>query len=336
MLCLSTDLFLMPHKTKILLDIINSDFSVYQEEIRSYKRAVYEQKCELVREMTQQGYKMAKIITTVLKYFFAVHVTIPIYGICFYYIKSEDVEKLPLLIRMYSPLTFSLEMQSIEEYVIMSALQLAYMYLSVIFVIILLQMQIVSIFHIRVEMKLFRMSVKLINGYCKEMTLNADGGMNGEFETELRFMMGELARHHQNIFKKVKDVNIGFKFRLFYFNAYFCLQICLGIFIFLKGQALLKLKYGIILVTVITLAFLFSEDGQNFQDEGEELRITLYNCYWQNKPKWFTSTLQILMIRNNSLPKIALFNVFTLNRNNLTVVIRGAYSYFSLLNHFSK
>ncbi|XP_039296220.1 uncharacterized protein LOC120354078 [Nilaparvata lugens] len=148
-------------------------------------------------------------------------------------------------------------------------------------------------------------------------------------------MVRELVKHHQTIFRKVEDLNDGFRFRLFYFNAYICLQICLGIFIFMKGEILLKIKYGIILITITIVEFLFSENGQKLQDEGKDLRTALYNCSWQDRPKWFISTLKILMIRNNRLPKIVLFNVFTLNRNNMTVVTRGAYSYFSLLNNFS-
>ncbi|RZF37909.1 hypothetical protein LSTR_LSTR005409 [Laodelphax striatellus] len=318
-LCLTSDLLFMPKKTKILIDVINSDFSVYNEEIRSYKQEIYNKKCELIKEMTQEGYKMAKMITTLLKYFFAVHVTIPIYGVCFYFMKSEDVEKLPLLIKMYSPLTLSLEMHTIQEYLLMSALQLTYMYLSLIFVIILLHMQILSIFHIRVEMKLFHMSVELINMYCSEMTSNEDGGVS---ESELRFMMRELARHHQTIFKYRK-------WKTLIMASNFACSISTHISVYnsaWKGQALLKLKYGIILVTLIPLAFFFCEDGQKFQDEGEELRISLYNCNWQNKPKWFTSSLQILMARNNKLPELgALFHVFTLNRNNLTVIVREHY-----------
>ncbi|XP_039287586.1 uncharacterized protein LOC120352077 [Nilaparvata lugens] len=151
----------------------------------------------------------------------------------------------------------------------------------------------------------------------------------------LRLAVRELVIHHQTIFRKVRELNNGSNFRIFYVNSYICLQIVFGIFISIKGELILKIKYGLMVITIALCEFIFSENGQRLQDEGEELRLALYECNWIGKPAWFTKVIQILMIRNNNLPKVGLLNLFTLNRNNVTVVIRGAYSYFSLLNNIS-
>ncbi|XP_039281804.1 uncharacterized protein LOC120350857 [Nilaparvata lugens] len=147
--------------------------------------------------------------------------------------------------------------------------------------------------------------------------------------------MGRLVAHHQKIFWKVKQLNHASNIRILFVNSYICLQIVFGIFIFLKGEFILKVKYGLIVITVTMTEYIFSENGQRLQDEGEELRLALYECNWIGKRLWYTRALQILMIRSNHLPKVGLHNVLTLNRNNVTVVIRGAYSYFSLLNKLS-
>ncbi|XP_039296177.1 uncharacterized protein LOC111061708 [Nilaparvata lugens] len=338
------DMLLIPTDTEKFMNVIDSEFMLHRnnESLKSGEKLG--EKSQLVKDMTREGYNMAKTTESVVKYLFISHFTVPIYGLISYLLDFESVEHLPLLFKFYSPFTLTLTSSSIFEYLFLSALQLFYVYYTSILAIAILQMQMLALFHIRIEMKLFHLNVEQINlisiGKCGSGSNNLDESEAGEncsdLEIVLSDMLKELAKQHQTIFNNVEQVNSGFKFRLFYFNMFICLQVCLAIFIFLKGKMFLKLKYGVILVTIVIVEFLFSENGQKFQDEGEELRTALYTCNWQNKPRWFTSTLKILMTRNNRLPKISLFNVFTLNRNNMTVVMRGAYSYFSLLNNFSK
>ncbi|RZF44349.1 hypothetical protein LSTR_LSTR010078 [Laodelphax striatellus] len=345
-MAMSSDIFLMPEKTKLFFDVINSKFALNRNQPSG--DAIYREKCELVETMTGEGYRLVRTTGSVVMYFFTSHIVVPISGLAVYFLKSEPVENLPLLFKYYNPLTLTLDVRTIFEYLLITFLQLCFVFYSAILATVIHQMQMLSLYHMRVEMRLFHLNVKEIDLYCEKMRRvqenggneGMDGGnMEGEdgksMEEELRIMVRKLVMHHQTIFRKVKDLNDGFKFRLFYFNAYICLQICLGIFIFMKGELLLKIKYGMILITITIVEFLFIENGQKLQDEGEDLRTALYNCSWRDKPRWFISTLKILMTRNNKLPKIVLSNVFTLNHNNMTVVMRGAYSYFNLLNNVS-
>ncbi|RZF36628.1 hypothetical protein LSTR_LSTR007331 [Laodelphax striatellus] len=333
-ICMLIDMYLMPHSTEIFTDIINSEFTIHREDLKGIWGKNYDEKCRLVNEMTEIGHRVVKMAGSVVKFFSVCHLIVPIYGLISYFLKSVPVQSLPLLFKFYSPFSCSLTATNISEYVFMSITQLLYVYYSAaILATTIFQMQMMPMCHIRVEMKLFHFNVKLINVCCRPGCSSRDGVSSGEHD--LRLLLRELVKHHQKIYEKAAKLDEGFKFRLFYSNMYICLQICLAIFIFLKGELFLKLKFGITLISMLTVELLFSEDGQKYENEGELLRKTLYDCEWRDKPKWFTSSLLILMIRNNQLPKIGLFDVFTLNRNNMTVVIRGAYSYFNLLNRYS-
>ncbi|XP_022196952.2 putative odorant receptor 19b [Nilaparvata lugens] len=213
----------------------------------------------------------------------------------------------------------------------MNLVELFYIYYATVLSISGHVMQLLSINNLLVEMRLFHLNAQEIEGEF-ERVLNT---VQIQSEARLRLAVRELVIHHQTIFRKVRELNQGCDFRIFYANSYICLQIVFAIFIFMKGGFILKIKYGIMLITLVLVEFIFSESGQRLQDEGEQLRLALYECNWIGKPVWFTKVLQILMIRNNNSPKLGLLNLFTLNRNNVTVVIRGAYSYFSLLNKIS-
>ncbi|RZF43177.1 hypothetical protein LSTR_LSTR013342 [Laodelphax striatellus] len=105
------------------------------------------------------------------------------------------------------------------------------------------------------------------------------------------------------------------------FTGYMTLPaICLSIFSFMKGEFTFKVKHGVVIFGVGMNCFFICDLGQKLQDEGEQIRNKLiYGCNCLNKPNWMNKMMLILMMRSNQLPKLGLFNVFTLNRNNFRV-----------------
>ncbi|RZF36629.1 hypothetical protein LSTR_LSTR007332 [Laodelphax striatellus] len=272
------DMLLMPTDTEKFLNVIGSEFILLGNNFSTTDDTFFIGKCQLVRDLTKKGYEMVKTTESVVKYLFISHFTVPIYGFILYLLNLEQVENLPLLFKFYSPYSFSLISSNIFEYLFLSVLQLFYVYYTSILAIAILQMQILALFHIRIEMKLFHLNVEQMDAMScvgsdqnkrdlAEVTNYETKEMHSDLETVLCNMLKEVAKQHQTIFKNVEQVNSGFKFRLFYFNMFICLQVCLAIFIFLKGQMFLKLKYGVILVTIVIVEFMFSENGQKFQDE---------------------------------------------------------------------
>ncbi|XP_039287170.1 uncharacterized protein LOC120351969 isoform X2 [Nilaparvata lugens] len=161
-------------------------------------------------------------------------------------------------------------------------------------------------------------------------------GKDCEQQSNLKALMTHVTKHHQIIFRKVKILNSGLRFRLLYFNAFSCLQICLSIFSFMRGEATFKIKHGLVILGMILNSFFCCDLGQKLQDEGERIRLDLfYGSKWMGSPNWLLRMLLVMMLQSNNLPKIGLYNVFTLNRNNLRVIIQAAYSYLNLLNNFS-
>ncbi|XP_039282053.1 uncharacterized protein LOC111045191 isoform X3 [Nilaparvata lugens] len=286
-------------------------------------------KQKLIEKVSLEGCRRAGTTANVITSFFSSFTLIPLSGILFYFLRLESVGNLPLPFIIYSPFSFSLNITGFFEYFLLASVELFYIYYTAVLATTVHVIQTLSINNLIGEMRLFHLNAQEIDGVFESVL---DDVQN---ELRLRLVVRELAIHHQTIFRKVRDLNYGSDFRIFYANSYICLQIVFGIFIFLKGELILKIKYGLMVITIALLEFIFSENGQRLQDEGEELRQALYQCDWIGKPAWFTKVFQILMIRNNNLPKVGLLNLFTLNRNNVTVVIRGAYSYFSLLNKIS-
>ncbi|RZF32548.1 hypothetical protein LSTR_LSTR006543 [Laodelphax striatellus] len=339
-LFLQSDIMCIPHATKSLLDLICSEFTVYRVQLENTKHDIYEKKCKLVNEMTQEGYRLLKSCGRNVRYFFSVYAIVPFCGIILYFLELKHVEKLPVNFKFYSPLSLSLTIKSFPEYLVCSALQLFYMYYAFALASSISLSLLLATFHMRVEMKLFQLNAVEMSMNCENRTSQINKDESHDFkdvhyENELRLMIKQLARHHQIIYRKMKWLNDGFKARLFYYNAYTCFQICLGLFMVLKGEILLKIKYFLIVTSISATQFFLCENGQKVEDEGEGMRSVLYECDWRNKPKWFISSLQLIMMRSNRLPRISLFNLLALNRTETVVVMKGSYSYLNFLNNFS-
>ncbi|RZF32246.1 hypothetical protein LSTR_LSTR009475 [Laodelphax striatellus] len=294
----------------------------------TYSRSDYffEKKRKLVKEITLEGGRRSQTTAKIITYFSISFTFIPLSGFVSYFLGLEPVENLPLPFLIYSPFSFTLNIASFFEYFLLTLIEMFYVYYTSVLATTVHVLQLLSINNLLGEMRLFHLIVQEIGGEFEH-------GVRSE--VNLRLAVRQLVEHHQTIFWKVKALNNGSNFRIFYVNSYVCLQAVFGIFIFLKGEFILKIKYGLMVITIVLMELIFSENGQRLQDEGEELRMALYECNWLGKPAWFTKVLQVMMIRSNNLPKVGLLNLFTLNRNNVTVVIRGAYSYFSLLNKIS-
>ncbi|RZF35095.1 hypothetical protein LSTR_LSTR009687 [Laodelphax striatellus] len=188
---------------------------------------------------------------------------------------------------------------------------------------VLFKIMLLSVNNVLTEMKLFHLNFEEIDMFLEEKKSKGfeDTEQNiEEVDNSLKRIMRHVAIHHQVIFRKVDILNSGLKFRLFYFNTFSCLQICLSIFSFMKGEFTFKMKHGVVIFGVVMNCFFICDLGQRLQDEGEKIRNDLiFGCNWLNKPNWMNKMLLFMMIQNNKLPKLGLFNVFTLNRNNLRV-----------------
>ncbi|XP_039277233.1 uncharacterized protein LOC120349899 [Nilaparvata lugens] len=336
---ISTDLFLMANRTSDLITMIRSNYYVF--DIEHYKGySVRERKMELIKTTDTATVKGVVMIEKILRCLFVGYMTLPAVSIVFYYFQLSKIEdlRLPFIIFVPKLYPITLTFSTIHQYLFATGLNIVYLFYSAIITITVFKIMLLSVNNVLTEMKLFHLNFEEI-----DMLLEAkrERGFQ-EMETGeridggLKRIMRHVVEHHKVIFRKVGILNSGLKFRLFYFNTFSCLQICLSIFSFMKGELTFKIKHGIVIFGVVMNCFFICDLGQKLQDEGEQIRNNLiYGCNWLNKPNWMNKVLLFMMIQNNKLPKLGLFNVFTLNRNNLRVIVQGAYSYFNLLKNIS-
>ncbi|RZF32252.1 hypothetical protein LSTR_LSTR009481 [Laodelphax striatellus] len=183
-------------------------------------------------------------------------------------------------------------------------------------------------------------SIAEVDGYFEKVLESDDyksatDSVRRQMENKLRKATSNLVKHHQSIYRKIKILSYGSTIRIFTSNCYLCLQIVIGITIFLKAEFVVKLKYGTMLLGLSMYEFVYNEIGQRLENEGEEIRMALYGSSWFVKPSWYRKALQIMMLRSNRLPRLGFLNIFSLNRKNKAEVMRAAYGYFNFLNEFS-
>ncbi|XP_075236063.1 odorant receptor 10-like isoform X2 [Lycorma delicatula] len=88
----------------------------------------------------------------------------------------------------------------------------------------------------------------------------------------------------------------------------------------------------ILIVSVFT--YIFSSISQNLINEDENLRNTLYECSWINKPEWFKKSLLIMLTRTNKPLQIKPFGLYVINLNSYATMMNAAYTYFNLLRSY--
>ncbi|RZF47990.1 hypothetical protein LSTR_LSTR002056, partial [Laodelphax striatellus] len=328
---ISTDLFLMSSRTSELITMIHSKYYLFGVKIDN-NEDVYRNKKQLVENMEKSCLDGVLLIEKVIKCVYLGYMTLPVVSITFYLAKLSKIEDLRLPFIIFIPYIYpiTLTFSSIQQYLLSTFITTVYVLYSAILTISVFKIMMLSVNNVLIEMELFRLNFDDLNLYFDyngmEETSNVRilreniEGKDCEEESDLKKLMTHVTKHHQIIFRKVKILNSGLRFRLLYFNAFSCLQICLSIFSFMKGEATLKIKHGLVILGMIFNSFFFCDLGQKLQDEGEKIRLDLfYGSKWVGCPNWLIKMLFVMMLQSNNLPKIGLYNVFTLNRNNLRV-----------------
>ncbi|XP_022187581.2 uncharacterized protein LOC111046367 [Nilaparvata lugens] len=239
----------------------------------------------------------------------------------------------------YNPFTPSpaISFSSFTQYLLILPIELWYIHLSFTLAFVLNESSFLAVDNVVREMKLFQMNLQELNMNADAIEEQARSTPNTtEDYSRLKVIVRQISIHHQLIYKKVGMLNKGFDFQVMYNNTFICFHLCLAIFCMVKVDLLYKIKYGVSIFAITIISFMYSENGQRLENEGENLRLALYSCSWIGKPSWFCRSLLILVTQNNRIPKLETFKIFTLNRNNLKVVMQAAYSYFSVLTRFSR
>ncbi|XP_039292423.1 uncharacterized protein LOC120353301 isoform X2 [Nilaparvata lugens] len=314
---LSSDLYLMPEKTEILTQMIEAGYYLHQKYVHLVEKSLYIEKCRFIEKTELESVKSANSVKFALIGLYLSYLTTPVFGTIFHLLKIIPLQKLtlPLIIQIpyrSDPFIFT----HTYQFLFLALFQVVYILYTAVMTVAIFQVCFLAVNNVLTEIQLFVMCLKEMNlnfgeyvveerrekegTYVREERIEKDGSC--ERNAVLKLIINDISKHHQFIFRKIRILNTGFRYRLFYVNTFVCLQLCFALFCF----------------------------------QSEKLELALYDCCWIAKPRYFSSCLKILMTRTTKTPKIVSFNIFTLNRNNLKIVVQAAYSYFNFLERSSK
>ncbi|RZF42193.1 hypothetical protein LSTR_LSTR004342 [Laodelphax striatellus] len=117
---------------------------------------------------------------------------------------------------------------------------------------------ITSLFHLMKEIDILCHSIKDMDYWLKEKP-------DTDYDFHLKQYFKGVIEHHQNICRTVQQLNEALSVFLFLFNCVCCAQICVSL-------------------------YSCFENGQ--------LERAIADCNWMSKPKWFRSSLRIMILRS--------------------------------------
>ncbi|XP_039284928.1 uncharacterized protein LOC111057536 [Nilaparvata lugens] len=121
------------------------------------------------------------------------------------------------------------------------------------------------------------------------------------------------------------------------YNNTICFQICVCLYSSVKMDDLvLKVQNILLIIPLAGILFLYCFYAQEMLNEGERFRTTLWESSFVDKPKWYRSSMLIIMIRNSKELEMKPFGFYVLNLRTFSMVMKAAYSYFNMLNSLKK
>ncbi|XP_039292574.1 uncharacterized protein LOC120353339 [Nilaparvata lugens] len=320
---LSSDLYLMPGKTKILMEMLKWRHHVKNHGNLGLEIDMLKEKLTFLEKMEVESVNSANAIKKVLNYVYLNYLLTPVFGLIFYFLKIINLDNLTLPFIIHIP-TYNdpFKFENLRHFFLSASFLSIYIIYTAVLTITIFQVSFLSVNNVITEMQLLLLSLKEFN---VNFPVGFDDGETGKLEendrkNRLKALFNDICEHHQYIFRKIDILNDGYRYRLFYVNTFTCLQLCFALFCLQKGDLGSKVRYGLLSAAVILTNYVFSENGQRLENEGEKLREAFFDCSWIGKPHWLKSSLVILLTRMTKSPKIHSYGIFTLNKNNLKIV----------------
>ncbi|XP_039275535.1 uncharacterized protein LOC120349446 [Nilaparvata lugens] len=341
---LVNDIFPFLTHVPVAISIIDDKYFLNDITTSSYKKKKqYIAKLDRINEMEQKTVLLVDRLEIILICFYTGYMLAPAFGIILHIMKSQSLSRVILPFMFFishesaarSPPVFSSLQTLLQVFLVESF----YIYIQLICTVILHTRFILTVSHVSLEIDLFCMRLEEL---CLEnIEHNEDDYYNaGNFydqERKLKLVVRDLVIHHQLIFKKVHKLNSSLVSSLIYGNSFLTIQLAILIFCLQQHPDFLqRIRYAIMMIPLLFMLIAYSEYGQRIENQGNKMRLALHNFPWQGKPKWVQSTLRILMIRSNMPPQVSsAYNFFKQNRENMSKLMKLAYSYFNLLERVS-
>ncbi|XP_039294774.1 uncharacterized protein LOC120353804 isoform X2 [Nilaparvata lugens] len=208
---------------------------------------------------------------------------VPIYSIINYFLKDSQIEGLKSTFMIYVPFTESYSHENIEQFMVVSVIQFVYIFLYLKLTVDLLTVALLSYGMLRTEMSLFLNRLQDFDArFCKNYIEIDDVVMRRSWHAMLARRFDRCIEHHQEIMRRIHQVNDFVSFCGLYCNSIICLQLVVAIFM-LQGNSTLKLKYGIFSIMLVALVAYYSEEGQILENKIIRASYSYFNILNQLK-----------------------------------------------------
>ncbi|XP_039278399.1 uncharacterized protein LOC120350111 [Nilaparvata lugens] len=129
---------------------------------------------------------------------------------------------------------------------------------------------------------------------------------------------GDLLRFivsvHQNVRRKIQDLNKGLGLVNLLMCNTFCFQICVCIYCTIQVKEIqVKLQYVILITPVTYTMYALCNYGQNLVTESENFQKALYSSAWMELPAWKQRNIQIVMTLASAQLEMRGCGVFVMN-----------------------
>ncbi|RZF49132.1 hypothetical protein LSTR_LSTR008418 [Laodelphax striatellus] len=337
---LINDLFILPKHVRVAIEMVDGRYFTTEKDMNSKNKTYYKEKMDYIYKTEMKTVSLVNKLEKIMACFYTAYMLAPTFGIILYLINMQTLSQVTLPFLFYfsnestsrSPPVFS----SLQTLLPVFILESFYIYMQFVGTFICHTVCILTVSNVSLEIDLFCMNIREISLEDSFEENSADKETSSNHEGEFRLAVRDLVLQHRLIFRKIEAIKNIFLFRLIYGNIFLTIELALLIFCFQKHPDIIqRTKYGIMMIPLLSMLVAYSEYGQIIENQGDKMRIALLEFPWQTKPEWVQSSLRILTIRSNMLPHIPVFNIFKQNRENLSKLMKLAYTYFNLLDRVS-
>ncbi|RZF47842.1 hypothetical protein LSTR_LSTR013932 [Laodelphax striatellus] len=138
----------------------------------------------------------------------------------------------------------------------------------------------------------------------------------------LKTGIDNVIKFHDMICSRASDMNKDFEMMYTVLNNTICFQMCICLYTSAKmDDIVLKIENILLIIPIAGMLFLYCFYAQQLLNEGENFRATLWESNFIDKPKWFKSSMLIIMTRISKELEIKPFGFYVLNLRLFSMVL---------------
>ncbi|RZF36665.1 hypothetical protein LSTR_LSTR012751 [Laodelphax striatellus] len=253
-------------------------------------------------------------------------------------LKQEPIQKLPFVIFLYMPEGFRSPLVYLAtQMVAFTWYGIAMLMWGIGYKIYLIAMKCICAEMQLLSQSLMELDTALITNKVEQHldALGEDLVIGAENNARLKRYLQKIIRHHQDIIKSMKMLNNEFQLTIIIFINIYSLQLCLYIIFIMKMPLIVhRIKYLFVYVVVLFIQLQWATFGQNLINNGDRLRLALYESSWINKPLWMKKSLLIMMARAEQPLEFKPYGLYVLDKQYMANLFKATYTYVNLVYEF--